>query len=262
MTGIYVTIMALFGALASGVSVPITEIAPGGWRTALGIWLVPTLIAIAVWSVQLGRTAPQVSTQATAVKTRTNVWRSPLAWQVTAFMGLQSLSFYVMLAWLPTILQQRGFSADYAGWLLFMMQSISSLSGMAVPLLMHRGASQQRMAMAFTLACFVGYIGLTVAPQFAIFWVLVLAPGTGGTFVLALSFIALRAGGIREAVALSGMAQGVGYFVAACGPVVFGFLHDLTGMWTSGMLAVLATTALQVFFGYGAGRDAVVRTSA
>jgi CP family cyanate transporter-like MFS transporter len=173
-------------------------------------------------------------------------------------MGLQSLGFYVILAWLPTILQQRGFSADYAGWLLFAMQTISSLSGLAVPLLMHRGANPRRLAVMFTCVCLVAYVGLTVAPQWAFLWMLVVAPGTGGTFVLALSFIALRANGVREAVALSGMAQGLGYLLAASGPVVFGLLRDLTGVWTAGMIALLTVTAIQAMFGYLAGRDAKV----
>ena len=47
--------------------------------------------------------------------------RHALAWQVMLFMGLQSLVYYATLSWLPTILRDRGASADTAGNLLALM---------------------------------------------------------------------------------------------------------------------------------------------
>lgn len=252
MTSAYVTVMAFVGAFAAGISVPVASIVPGGWRTALAVWIVPAVIAAVMWMPQLrhNKLPPPIppGTQ------RLRLWRSLMAWKVTIYMGLQSLGFYVILAWLPTILQPHGFSAAASGWLLFLTQGVSSLCGMAVPLLIRR-INQRWLAIGFSAACFVSFAGLTVAPGLAILWVLVLAPGTGGCFVLALAFIGLRAGGVREAVALSGMAQGIGYFITACGPVVFGFLHDLSGSWMPAMIFLLVVTALQGVFGYLAGEE-------
>lgn len=42
-------------------------------------------------------------------------WSSGLAWAVTAFMGLQSLGFYVVVTWLPQVLQDNGVSPAEAG---------------------------------------------------------------------------------------------------------------------------------------------------
>jgi len=261
MTSVYVTLMALVGALGSGISVPIAEAAPGGWRTSLVIWLLPALIAAGAWSAQLGRGTTRPSGPGTTAG-HVRLWRSPLAWKVTLFMGLQSLGFYVILAWLPTILQQRGFSADFAGWLLFAMQSLSASCGMTVPLFLRRGFDPRHLAAGSSVACVIGYLGLTVAPQFAVLWVIIIAPGTGISFVMALTFVALRAGGVREAVALSGMAQGVGYFLAACGPVIFGALHDLTGGWIAGMIALVAVTLVQILSGYVAGQNGQISSGA
>ncbi|MDX6264745.1 MAG: transporter, family, cyanate transporter, partial [Kribbellaceae bacterium] len=44
-----------------------------------------------------------------------SVWRQPMAWLVTAYMGLQSTSFYVFVTWLPTIEISNGFSDRAAG---------------------------------------------------------------------------------------------------------------------------------------------------
>ena len=50
------------------------------------------------------------------------LWRSKLAWKITIFMGLQSLLFYSLVAWLPVILQSRGMESGQAGWMLSAIQ--------------------------------------------------------------------------------------------------------------------------------------------
>jgi CP family cyanate transporter-like MFS transporter len=54
------------------------------------------------------------------------------------------------------------------------------------------------------------------------------------------------------------MAQSVGYGLAATGPVLIGWLHDLTGSWTPPLLAFVAITLGILATGLGAGRDARV----
>ncbi|MGK4855790.1 MFS transporter, partial [Salmonella enterica] len=50
------------------------------------------------------------------------IWRSPLALQVTLFLGLISLIYYVIIGWLPTILISHGFSEAQAVSLLGLLQ--------------------------------------------------------------------------------------------------------------------------------------------
>jgi len=64
--------------------------------------------------------------------------------------------------------------------------------------------------------------------------------GATGNLVLAVSLVGLRTRHHSHAAALSGMANGFGYLVAAAGPVMIGLLHDLSGEWTIPVLAVLA----------------------
>ena len=70
--------------------------------------------------------AVQVPAVAVRVLHRVAVHRYPLAWHVTLFMGLQSLLYYAALSWLPTILRDRGASADTAGNLLALMSEIKT----------------------------------------------------------------------------------------------------------------------------------------
>jgi CP family cyanate transporter-like MFS transporter len=89
-------------------------------------------------------------------------------------------------------------------------------------------------------------------------WAGVLGFGLGGNFSLALLFMVLRADSAELTTGLSGMAQSVGYFVAAFGPVFFGFIHDLTNSWNIPIYSMLAIAVLQLVIGLGAAKDRVI----
>jgi CP family cyanate transporter-like MFS transporter len=72
--------------------------------------------------------------------------------------------------------------------------------------------------------------------------------------VLALSLFGLRTRDHHQAAALSGMAQSVGYALAAAGPVLLGALHDATGSWTAPLCVLLAVIVVQAAAGVPAGR--------
>lgn len=64
-----------------------------------------------------------------------------LAWQVAAYVGLQSTAFYVLVNWLPTVEQDLGVSPTRAGWHLSVFLVAGIVSNLATPLLMRRGAT-------------------------------------------------------------------------------------------------------------------------
>ncbi|ASK31185.1 hypothetical protein CEY12_14185 [Chryseobacterium sp. T16E-39] len=51
---------------------------------------------------------------------------------------------------------------------------------------------------------------------------------------------------------MSGMAQSVGYLIAALGPPVFGKLHDMDSSWQSSFYFLVAAILLMFFFGFKA----------
>src|SRR5699024_12561536 len=53
ITGLYAVIMNVFGALASGVRVPLANIESFGWQGALAVWGIVTLIVVFIWAPQL-----------------------------------------------------------------------------------------------------------------------------------------------------------------------------------------------------------------
>ena len=186
-----------------------------------------------------------------------DLWRSPLAWQVTLFMGLQSLAYYVTLTWLPEILQEDGMGAARAGWMLGLSQAVAVVAMFIAPVIAGRRRSQRGVVAVAAGVSGAGALGLLVAGSAAsTLWVVLLGLGQGASFSLALTFFALRAPDHAHAAALSGMAQSVGYLLAAAGPFLFGVLRDATGAWKVPLASLLAITACLLIAGLGAARDA------
>jgi CP family cyanate transporter-like MFS transporter len=258
VTGSYTATQAAFAAIGAAVVVPVAQTSPAGWRLALGIWVGLALIAMAVLLPWLRRhTLDSVHAPRPDASYR-SPWTSALGWQVTIFMGLQSIAFYVVMAWLPTIEQSRGVPATTAGIHLSIFLLISVFASLAAGGILHRGSDQRFVSFTSGALMCVTFLGLAFAPDLVLLWVLLGAIGCGSLIVIALSLFSLRTVNYPQAASLSGMAQSVGYGLAAVGPVMFGGLRDVSGGWTlplvvtAGLMAILAVT------GVLAGRDRVI----
>ena len=258
VTGTYITAMNVGAALGAGLSVPVAGALGLGWQGALGVWAALALLAVAVWMPLLGE-SPEEGASGREVRLLRGPWRSALAWQVTLFMGLQSIVFYVSITWLPAILRDGGLDAATAGWMVSLMQLIGIPATLFVPMLAARMRSQSALAAAAAALSGSGILGLQFAGgALSALPVLLLGLGQGAAISLALTLFALRAPDAAGAAALSGMAQTVGYLLAAAGPPLFGVLHDLTHGWTVPLILLFAITVCMLLAGLGAGRDALV----
>ncbi|MDI2588915.1 MFS transporter [Psychrobacillus sp. NEAU-3TGS] len=257
MTGVYSISMNLCGAIASGISVPIALGLGFGWQGALGVWGILSFVSILFWLPQMKHRHVQRSVAHTQTATKNvNLWGSILAWQVTLFMGLQSLIFYVLIAWLPEILKEQGISSDQSGWLLSTMQLALLPFTFIIPVIADRISSQRSLVVLMTILLLSGTLGLLYGSlNLIVLWIILLGIGGGFAFGLAMMFFGLRTKNPHEAAELSGMAQSVGYFLAAIGPTLFGFLHDITNSWTTPLLLLVGASLLLFFFGLAAAKD-------
>lgn len=259
MTGIYAVSMNIFGALAAGLSVPLSSIDQFGWQGSLGIWSVLALAAVVIWVPQIRTGKNQPSRHAAPPEAKTAIWRSALAWKVTIFMGIQSLIFYTLVTWLPSILEANGYSSSAAGWMLFLLQFSIIPITFIVPILAGRMKNQKVLSMVTALLYVAGFGGLlygnnTLFPLS----VVIIGIAGGSAFSLSMMFFTLRTTTFRQAAELSGMAQSFGYLLAATGPILFGGLHDLTVGWTVPLLMLLLFSVILLFVGAGAGKDRVI----
>ncbi len=252
MTGAYSITMGAAAAAGSAMVVPLA-LAGFGWRGALLLLMVFPLLALLLWLPQARRQATTPMTGSGAAHNR-GIWRSALAWQVTLFLGINSLVYYVIVGWLPAILQSMGYSEAQAGSLHGLLQLATAAPGLAIPLVLHRLKDQRGIAVLVALMCVVSTLGLWLLPGQAVIWTLIFGFGSGATMLLGLTFIGLRASSAHQAAALSGMAQTIGYLLAACGPPLIGKIHDAYGDWHIPLLIVALIAVVMALFGALAGR--------
>ncbi|MFD1935893.1 MULTISPECIES: CynX/NimT family MFS transporter [Nonomuraea] len=252
LTSIYVSALVGGAAAASALMIPLESLTGYGWRGVSALVAVPAVAAALIWLPQaFGRQAAP----ANGPRPFMALMRSPLTWKLTAFMGIQSLTFYVMLAWLPTIFQEAGIPAEQAGFLLAVSNLSQVAATLAVPVHAERRRSQAGHVAAAALLTVAGYVGVLLAPTTVPWvWMIVLGVGQGASLALALLIITLRAPDPASVTALSAVAQSVGYVLAALGPLLIGILREVSGGWTLPLLAGIAACMIQLVVGVRAGR--------
>ncbi len=260
VTGAYALAMGAAAAVASATVFPLASGFGLGWSGALLAMLVLPVVAMLLWWPQLGERAA-VAQPGGGAPAASPIWRHPLAWQVTLFMGLNSFIYYVMIGWLPAILASRGYSAAEAGSLHGLMQLASAVPGLVLGPLIQRLHDQRRVALATSLLVAGALLGLQWLPQLAGLWVACFGFGTGACIILALMFMGLRTENPRQAAALSGMAQCVGYLLAAFGPPLIGGLRDRSQDWTLALTVCLALSLAMAAVGMLAGRNRRIRSA-
>lgn len=260
MTGVYSVFMNLTGALASGISVPLAKANVFGWQGALAAWGALSLVAALIWLPQLKFNRPSGHIKDAAISSK-SIWKSRLAWKVTIFMGLQSLMFYTLMTWLPEIMHNRGYSEDAAGWMLSLMQFALIPFTFFIPIIADKMANQRILVIFTSLFYILGVSGLLLTDFVPALWVIFIGIGTGSAFSLSMMFFTLRTKDGKQAAALSGMAQSIGYLLAASGPVIFGALHDISGGWTLPLGMLIIISVIIGISGFGAGKEGTVESS-
>ena len=254
MTGLYAIVMNVFGALGSGLSIPIATSGSFGWRGSLVIWSGLALITLLIWLPQLMKkhdTKKKINNQKIG-----GMLRSPLAWKITVFMGAQSLIFYTLITWLPTILTANGYDIHLAGWGVFIFQFASIPFTFIIPVIADRMKNQVMLAFVSSGLILAGIIGLLAGlSELSILWVVFLGIGNGSAFSLSMMFFTLRTKDGYEAAELSGMAQSLGYLLAAVGPVLVGGLQDITGSWTLPLSMMALFAIVMLIMGVASGKN-------
>jgi CP family cyanate transporter-like MFS transporter len=255
MTTAYTTVLAASASFAAAVSFP--SAALGGWQFSLAIWALPTLLAVALsFSLLKGHeSAAEPSHEDHSAQWKA-VWASPITWWVTALFGLQSLGFYALLAWLPTVAIATGVDPAGAGGLLSLMTIIGVPVRFFLTPMLHKWFNQSVEGVLISLLTAVGMVlmifGLWIPA------VILVGIGQASSFPLSLSLIATRAKSMELTTILSSVVQGVGYLIAAAGTFLFGWLGSATGNWHVSIYLIIGVTLVQVVSGWYSGKERVI----
>lgn len=256
LTGIYTVSMNVSAGLAMGAS-PLIATSKYGWEGALISPIFLTFITLIIWIPLLkGEKVDLTAIQENTKKPKTKLFSSPLAWTIALSMGLQSLLFYCTVAWLPEILIEQGLTTKEAGWMTSLMQYAQIPMTFLIPILAEKFSSQKTMVYMFSTFFVLGYAGIFFEwTNFVALWMICIGLGGGASFGLVLMFFTLRTKTAYEAAQISGFSQSFGYLLAAVGPVLFGYLHDVTNSWHVPNLLFIVVSILLCIFALFSARN-------
>ncbi|WP_042349447.1 CynX/NimT family MFS transporter [Bacillus massiliigorillae] len=251
--GVYSAVLSFGAAIGSGITAPIAT--SSNWRIALACSGILVILALIVWiPVTIKNRHNQSHSRG---KRPAFPLSQSLAWFVTLFMGIQSLLFYSLVNWMPTMLEDRGVSISMAGTIVMVMQLASLPAILVIPYLAEKYDNQKVLATSIGIVYFIGLVGVFYLPA-SLSWLFISSIITGlaqgASVCLALLFVNLRAKTPSQVMVLSGMAQSFGYFIAAIGPISFGVLHDVAHSWTPVIICLLVFTLILSLAGWRAGR--------
>lgn len=259
VTGLYTAALCAGAAATAALTAPVAGLS--SWRTALAGWGALALLAAVVWAVATRRRGgtPGAAPSPAGGVAAPGVWRHPTAWAVTGLLGAQSVTYYAVTAWLPTLLvDEVGVDLETAGVGMSVFQVLGIVGTLGVAALAGRRPQQVWLGAGVAGTWGLMIVGLLLWPSAWILWTVVGGVAQGAGVALAFTLLVLRSHDESAASALSGMSQLVGYTLGATGPVVVGALYAASGGWTAPLVLLLVVTAGMGVAGVAAGKDTSV----
>lgn len=171
--GFYAATMALTAALSSGMASPLSALSSATWRVSMGIWVIPAAFALIVWIKVCARMDNEVgSTKKPVIQGASSVWKSGVAWQVSMFMALQTMVFYTLIDWYPSMANTHGVSSSVAGFHLFIYQAVAVLTNLSTAIFIARLRDQRLLGLIcpiFITSCVAGLLSM---PSVSVLWLI------------------------------------------------------------------------------------------
>ncbi len=260
ITGLFSLTMTTAAGIVAGVVLPLSE--QVGWQWALGGWTILGVFAFVIWlflRVRLGSSNHQAVIPAALGSSDISMWRTTFAWQIAIFMGLQSLLFYTVASFLPSIWVSKGLSAVSAGQMGSVFQFMAPVSILSLTWLVNRGRPIQALAVFAAVLNVIGILGVSyLSTDLAWLWSGMMGMGCSAIFTLSMMLFSMRTYTTNQASELSGMAQAVGYVIAFFGPLGTGWLHEMTGSWSMPLFIMLILMIVNVVIAWLVSRPVMV----
>lgn len=171
---------------------------------------------------------------------------------MTLFFGMMAIAFYSVTAWLAPAVSNMGYSKVYAGNMLTLSTLVQIPATFLIPMLMHRFSNRLLWMIACALSNLAGILLIifSSSPWLA---AILLGIGNGGLFPIALMLPIEETSNAQDASSWSAMTQSVGYVIGALGPILVGWIQDMTSSFVFAFVGLAAVTVamiiVQLFIG-------------
>ena len=240
------TIMSLFSTgIMAGAAVAAASAEPlFSWLTlkpALAMAGVLALLALMLWLplVKQPQGEQTVHESVTLSSSRTGL--------LLLFFGVGTGAYTLVLAWLPPLYIQAGWSARSSGYMLAWLTLTEVAAGFAVSALIGKFPDRRVPLITVLLLLLAGLLCLVFSPGTTpVLSTLLLGIGIGALFPLSLIVTFDHARTPAQAGKLLSKVQGGGYMIAALMPLVAGIVRDSSVSLTSAWLVMSAGVVLLI----------------
>ncbi len=244
MTSLYTVSMGLIASFGTGLSGLLgTNI---GLPKTISVFSTVSLLGFITWTLAFWRLPNKKVNHATQ-QHHIKIWRAKLAWLVALVFGIQSLLYYSLLTWLPSLWHAAGFSTIAASNLATLFQ----ISGMPItlitPIIGMKKAGPTILTWGIMLGFALGAFGIMISGNHFVLnalFAIIMGAGSGGAFAMCIVYFQIKASNVFETATLSGFAQSIGYVIGAVGPVLYGVIQSATQSWSLILIITIALTLI------------------
>ncbi len=255
MTSIYVSCMNIVGGIGVWATIPISKYFGWSWQPTLSIWIIFALVALIFW-LPFYKQHIEPETNDVVVDHKP-IWHYPIAWWVSLFLGIQSVSSYALITWLPSIVEFKGMPAEFATDVTFVFLVFTIPASLLVPILCSKLKSQSWLMLGLCVIYILGLCMFLFADTHITIMssVGLISLATGGLISSTLLFFVLRSATAKRTTELSGLAQSIGYLFGAIGPMLMGAMYDHFHSWNQAIIAMIVISLFLTVTGFMAGSD-------
>ncbi len=253
-TGIYVTLMGVGASVATAISVPIAESSSLTWKLSMAPWVLLAAASAIFWFVKRRNVLTARSTDSVPFW-RTSAIKSPIAWGLVLFFGLESMTFYGSASWLPTILTTKGFSLSGAGAAIAFSGLLGSAVGLFFPHWISKFTDQRLLLAGVSMMTGISFFMMTIQDgAILIIWLCLSNIGISMAFPACLLLCTMKASSPEMVRSLSTMMQSFGYIISATGPLYVSTFFHISEDWNTALYAIVFLIALQLLVTLYVGR--------
>ncbi|WP_394532136.1 MFS transporter [Priestia aryabhattai] len=249
MIGIYSTSMVVGASISIGLTTPLQHWFNNSWKNGLAFWSILALLSIPLWLMVIKQSRIPASNFSQKKKVSLPL-KNKKAWLLTSFVGIVTLLFYCFAAWLPAIVEEKGWTPAFGG-LVGTIAMIAQLPAtLLLPSLLKVLPSRRFWITTFTLSIIIGLSLLCFTNVTPIVSSICLGVGAGGLVSLTLLLPLDMASSPMEASTWSAMTQAIGYMIGAVGPFIIGFLHDYLGSFVPTLYLLIIIGFIAILLGW------------
>ena len=237
--GVFTGFIGFSGSIGAYFSVPLLN-AFDSLEAPLGLWVVMAALGLMAWL--FSPRSKKISVAGGAFQW--SLLRKPLAWAVIFVMGMQSLTIYTTVAWLPTILSTQGFSASTAGLGSAVFLLVSAPASIMTAAFIKAVGSERTAAAIMSVSFALGIVLWLMGGAWSFVGCVLAGIPQGITFSMAMILMAQKTNNLSELLVISSLSQGIGYILAGFGPFICGLLYQGDGRWGSVVTFMLVAVFL------------------